>query len=674
VPGVFRIASSDYFTTIAGLVSQGYDTGLPLASTTNVALLNRQRTSLQDIREELIAARENWDAFVSESGIPEARVGNVEEGIPYADRLVSLLERYELDVAVQTAQIETTAAERSLAGYRSTVSRARSALEEENASGIARPRTDTARQLLQPLVGTVSGIRVISTASGDLAELANEGTSLATRLQNEVPYVRTDGTIQSLASRATRVATSVTAPATGLLPEARSLLEQALEQIDRAEALAAEADQRVADARRLLEQAADDAAAGDILSASQVLGDVEDLLQADARSASRLISQSLQNWYRPDIESRWSADQEELLAARQEILVSIVFVRVDVLISDAAELIEPAGLTEPQPRLAQVQLDEAAALLAEVSPGALNPEIEALRRRAELLLLGSSRTLEETAPDYTRWSQTLNQARTAYSNDDYETATAFLTNFLAEQPNNEQGRILQVRIALADSADSNLSTDAIVRNFVNRVIDEATPIENDAATIRQFLQNADSTLAGQGYDTGDFFELQTRLDALRRAIEEDDISISSTRQREIDTLIAQIELKLNPPPPTIVLGLSPAEQARELVDQHIGKQYDTLPVSQLEDIRDDLITAISLDPQNAEARRQLQLVLIQIPPEGIDPDTQGILDQASTLIADGNRDGALALLEGYEARNPSVVRYPEFTELRDDLRRSVGGR
>ena len=660
-----RLAAADQLSRATQLAADAFDVGRPLASSTNLALLNRQRSSVQELRGQLVGDRENWLSFVDASGLSADALASAAQVVPYTDTLIAVVEEYELAIAVRSAEIEVSAVERRLNQLQAVVDDAADDLNRiDPVTRAPRPFTAEARDALRPLVGSVSGTRVTSTANGSLQQLANEAGAIEDRLRAEVDYIGTDGSILGLASRAETVLSAVSRTPSGTLATARSLLERSLEQIAEAESLSDEAFDLVAEAEQRVEIAIAAAESGDVRTAAEEITNVENLISAGPRSASRLIAESLAQWFRPAIESRWVEEQDAIVELQKEIRNQIVLAQVAALLDEAEALLNPPAGQEPQARRALTLLDEAEELWNTIFPGVANLPIAQLRTQAELQLLNTSRELDRADPRFVTLSQLLNNARAAFREADYERADELLGLFLQEQPNNEQARLLEIRIAIEQTVGA---TSAIVANFVDAALDDTTPtIQEDEETVRSRILNRSLNLDQSGFSAAALVELRSRLDAIGVIITEDGgTSISALVANDVDSLVAAINLKLNPPPPP---GINIALVIR---DAEALQPYDIRSTEQLTAMLERLQGA-QIDPNISAAQEERVAELIrEIADARENPqmplEMRVVLDRVRGLIQQRQFDEALNEMDRYAAIDGRTVLYTEWTDTYDDL-------
>ena len=375
------------------------------------------------------------------------------EHTAYVASRIELARDYELGVVQQIARIELRELESRLSAVESTVRAAgRDLSATDPVSNDPRPRTAQTRDRLRPLVGTVVGTRVTSTSTGTLQTLRDDSRSLAAALRGEEPYIAPDAEIQADISRAEEIAETVGTNTTGLLAEARALLQRSLEQIAEAERLEELGLERADEIASLIDEAEAQNNAGNVREASVLLDEAEDVLSSNSpNDASNLFLASLQNWYRPEVESRWNATRERLSERLNAARRDIVLARVNILAQQAQPLLEPP---DERPGEAILLLEEAEALWETVYPLIQNPAITPLLRRARILESQQQQVLTEETPGFERLSQILNTARTAFDREDYDTAQRALDFFLAEQPLNAEARLLDIRLEFASGTGS----------------------------------------------------------------------------------------------------------------------------------------------------------------------------------------------------------------------------
>lgn len=683
-----RAASAEDLDEVLVTAAAAYDEATPLASRTSVSPLERQREQLRGYLDELYGQEERWRSLLDvlreaddELGSNAGTASAAEHG-PYIAERIEQVRTYEVTVVRRIAEIETSETESRLARYRSTVNAAERDLNATDpVSNAPRPRSDSARDRLRPLVGTVVGTRVTSTTTGDLRELRVDAEAVARQLRADEDYITPDDEIQDAITRADRVASTVGTADDGLLGRARGLMEDALRRIALAEDLEERALDRVDEVSSLIDEAETLNEEGNARAASLRLDEASDFLSsARDDDASDLFAASLENWYRPALEARWQDISDEISVRLNDARREIVLTRVDLLVEQAAPLIDPPAGEEPSPGDAIAVLEEAEALWSTVYPLIQNPSITPLLRRARILESQQQQELTEDIPGFERLSQILNTARTAFDEENYDTARQALDFFLVEQPLNAEARLLDIRLELATGEGS---PNAIVRSYVTRSFDEVTRAENDGPAVRSRIESAAQTLratTGQRGSVSDevyagLLPLRSKLTAILDIAAERE-TVGESVLADIRSLRSDIDTVLDPPEPPA--PPDPCEEASRIVQAQLDRgDWRTLPQQTQTDIFEQLVRARSLCPDNDQVDDLIAFIqsVSDFATRTPTATEQAIIDEALRLVQQGDFDAALARMEAYMRdadRDPMLI--PQWRRLYNDLIRRAGGR
>ena len=688
VEAAARAASAEELGAVAGTTAAAYAEATPLASSTRTAPLEAQRGELRDRLEELYAQNDRWRSLLGVLGEADDALGgstgasSAAEHGPYIAERIAQVRSYELGVVRRIAEIETTEKENRLARYRSTVDAAERDLEATDpVSGAPRPRSDSARDRLRPLVGTVAGTRVTSTATGDLRELRVDAEAVAERLRDDEDYITPDDEVQQAIARTGGIAAAVGAANAGLLGRARGLLEDALRRIAEAEDLEERAFDRVDEVAALIDEAEALNEEGNAREASLRLDEASNFLSsARDDDASDLFAESLENWHRPQLEARWEEISGEITARLNDARREIVLTRVDLLVRQAAPLVDPPAGEEPRPGEAIAVLEEADALWSTVYPLIQNPSITPLLRRARILESQQQQDLTEDIPGFERLSQILNTARSAFDEQNYSTARQALDFFLVEQPLNAEARLLDIRLELATGEGS---PNAIVRSYVIRSLDEVTRAENDGTRVRSRIETAASTLratTGQRGSVSDevytgLLPLRSKLTAILD-IAAERATVGASVLADIRSLRDDVDTVLDPPEPPA--PPDPCEEADRIVAEQLDRgDWRTLPPETQTDIFEQLVRARSLCREADQVDELIAFIqsVSDFATRTPSAAEQAILDEALRLVQQGDFDAALARMEAYMRdadRDPMLI--PQWRRLYNDLIRRAGGR
>ncbi len=666
-----RIGSARELRSAVRLAAALYEAGPPPDSQNSVPALERQRERVRQQSDGLAEWIDRWDEFATvidrlddASGDPPASE-SAPDHRPYLEGVIAHALQSETAIVSRIADIRLAGLDERLAALQSTVDAAADDLfAVDPISQAPRPRTERARDRLRPLVGMTSGTRVTST-SGALQTLRNHAQAFALELQAEDDSIATDEALVQAIGRAEKIVATIGTRSDGLLHRAIWLLERSLTQIADAERFEEQATERVAEIETGIADALRRNRDGDVIEASRLLDQADDLLSSNNPSdASSLYAASLENWYRPELEARWDGTRERLSVALNDTRRDIVVARVDLLAASAAPLLDPPPGDDPRPGEAILLLEEAEAIWATVYPLIQNPVITPLLRRARILGSQQLQFLGEDSPGFERLSQTLNNARVAFQEDDYETARRALAFFLGEQPLNAEARLLDIRLELATGQGT---AEAIVQAYINRAFDDITPQPGDASEVEAAIRSEQITNAM----FGQLLPLRSKLVAIRQIVD-DQGGVSPEMMDRIDGALASIERILNPPPPP------PPPDPRLVADQVIDLlpptgDWPDLPVERQIEIYEDLVRVTTILP-GYERATQLIRVIQSILPTVRTPTAaeQGIMTRANRLVQQGDFDGALAELERYmalAARDPMLI--PDWRTLYNDLIRRL---
>ncbi|MFW5788442.1 MAG: hypothetical protein ACOCW3_00760 [Spirochaetota bacterium] len=688
VEAAARAASAEELGAVAATTAAAYDEATPLASSTTTAPLEAQRGELRDRLDDLYAQNDRWRGVLEALDEADDALGgtagaaSAAEHGPYIEERIAQVRSYELAVVRRVAEIETAEQEDRLEDYRSAVDAAERDLEATDpVSDAPRPRSDSARDRLRPLVGTVAGTRVTSTANGDLRELRVDAEAVAERLRNDEEYVTADEEVQDAIERADAVAAAVGAANAGLLGRARELLEDALGRIAEAEELEERALDRVDEISALIDEAQSLNDEGNAREASLRLDEASDFLSsARDDDASDLFAESLENWHRPQLEARWEEISGEITARLNDARRDIVLTRVDLLVEQAAPLIDPPAGEEPRPDEAIAVLEEAEALWSTVYPLVQNPSITPLLRRARILESQQQQDLTEDIPGFERLSQILNTARSAFDEEDYSTARQALDFFLVEQPLNAEARLLDIRLELATGEGS---PEAIVRSYVTRSLDEVTEAEDDGTQVRTRIETAAETLRETTGQRGSVSEevyagllpLRSKLAAILD-IAAERATVGESVLADIRSLRDDIDTVLDPPEPPA--PPDPCEEANRIVQEQLDRgDWRTLPQETQTEVFEQLVRARSLCREADQVDELIAFIqsVSDFATRTPSAAEQAILNQALRLVQQGDFDAALARMEEYArdaSRDPMLI--PQWRRLYNDLIRRAGGR
>ncbi len=673
---VARTASAEELEAVVATGQSAYQVATPLASRTSVTELGGQRSDIRSRLDELYRHADRWRRFTRIGGDGDQTADALlAEAAPehgaYIDDRIGRVREYELVVVRRIANIRLSNLEERLASYRSAVSAAeRDLAATDPISNAPRPRAAEARDRLRSLVGSVSGTRVTSTATGTLRALRGDAADLAGELRDEDDYVVPDAEIQRVITRADGIAATVGTDTEGVLGTARSLLERSLAQIDQAEELRQDALARVDEIDAQINEAEARNDAGEVLEASLLLDDAENLLSSnDPEDASNLFTASLENWYRDEVEAEWDRLRDRLSGRLNDARRDIVLSRVNLLAEQAEPLLDPPAGEDPQPGEAILLLEEAEALWATVYPLIQNPVITPLLRRARILQSQQQQVLTEDIPGFERLSQILNTARTAFEERNYDTAQAALDFFLVEQPLNSEARLLDIRLEIATGDGS---PDTVVRNYVTRSLEEVTQGEDDGAAVERAI--LDGSVSSEVFDN--LLALRSKLRAIRQIADEEGGVGSSTLNR-IEDLLSGIERVLDPPAPRT--PPNPRRVADEIIDDLLARgDWQNLPVSEQTAIYEELVRARTIFPGYDRTEQLIGLMQSYLPTVRLpSPAEQAIMTRANRLVAQGDLNGALAELEAYMARaettptlqDPMLI--PDWRSLYNDLIRRL---
>ncbi len=668
---VTRMGSSRELDAVVRLAQSAYDVGSRLASQNNLAALGAQREAVRERIEGLRARLDEWEDFSTglQSAAP-AGTNPVADAAPqhasYVGARIDRARQYELGIVRRVADVRIGELNGRLAGLQTTVNAADADLAAvDPISDAPRPRSAQARDRLRPLVGTVAGTQVISTATGTLEGLQSDAASLAQELRDEPDHIWRDSRVQAVALQADQIASTVGTRADGLLRRAVTLLEQSLRQIADARELEQQALERVSQVDERIDEAQTENEAGNVLEASFLLDQADNLLSSnDPQDASNLFTSSLENWYRPEIERQWDEIRERLSVRLNDARRDIVLARVDMLAADAVPLIDPPPGEDLRPGEAILLLEEADALWSTVYPLIQNPVITPLLRRARILQSQQLQVLSEEVPGFERLSQTLNTARVAFQEGDFGTARRALAFFLGEQPLNAEARLLDIRLELETGQGS---ADAIVRGYVNRSLDEVTAQRGEAAAVESAILNVN--VSEEVFNN--LLPLRSKLLAIEEIIE-DRPGVGAAVRNRIDALLEAIEQILNPPPPPA--PPNPRVVADEIIDGLIARgDWENMTVEEQTEIYEELVRVTAILPGYERATQLIRLIQSYLPTVRTPTATeQAIMTRATRLVQQGDLNGALAELERYQAiadRDPMLI--PEWRNLHNDLIRRL---
>ncbi len=635
----------------------------PLASTTERDPLATQRQQIADPLAVLVARSAGW----SNSPAALRELYTPRHG-PYLDNLIGLTRAYETDVAAQIAEIDVDALEERLQALEQAVSEAQSDLSvTETVPGTdleqPRPLSGQARDILLPVVGLDQQTGEIIFEDGSLSALRDDALSLAESLASEAVHISLDERVQQEEQTAREIAATVGSAASGLLSEAADLLGQALEQVSIAEESEADGRAVIGEISDLLGQANAAAQNGQIGDASELLGRAQRLLSSENPSvadAGDYFQTSLANWYRPEIEDFWSAQQvslnSDIVQAQQE----IVFVQVDQLSARAQDAIADREFAD-----ALGILEEAELIWTNVFPTTVNRTLTALLRQARTGFdQEASRVLREDMPGFSRLSRTLTNAYIAFDDAAYRDSRAALTVFFNEQPLNFEARLLEVRLALA-TAEGN--ADSIVNNLIDGALEAVDLTVDQLNEIDPYLiSDAEANAA---------LELEARLSAVREVVRETGSASAAVVQR-ITGLLELTDEVLRPPailpdPPVDLL----AEANRVLARADQFGDWATLPRAEQEQVLALVEQALQRVPGYGPAVQRWQRIVALIGGRQPLPAAgQAILEQAISLRNQRQVANALTLMEDYLAVNPNAVLNSEFNNLLNQLRSAQRGR
>jgi hypothetical protein len=640
-----------------------FDQATPLVSLTDSALLADQRSAIRAPLEELNALVASWESVPVDLRTEFAR----EHG-EYINSLVNLGRAYEIEVAAEIARLEVDSLEERLADLQNVVDQADEDLSvtivlPDTEIEQLRPRSGAARDALLPLVGSVSGIEIQEVDSGQLVGLREAAIEVATSFADDVVYVSTEPRVQAEEATARAIAEEIGSRTTGLLAEAVSLAELALERVSVAEESESAGRAAVARVAELVAQANAASDAGAIGTASELLGDAQTLLSSDNPSivdAGDLFQTSLSNWYRPEVEEFWNSQQVSLNTSVVEAQQTIVFVQVEQLSADAQEALAGQQFAD-----ALGILEQAEEIWSNVFPTTVNRTLTALLRQARTGFdQEASRVLREDMPGYSRLSRTLTNAYIAYDDGAYAEARSALAVFFNEQPLNFEARLLEVRLTLA-TAQGN--ADAVVNELIEGALEA---VDLSTARLRAIdpytISNAEATAA---------LELEARLTAIGEVVEETGAATQAVQQR-IDSLLALTDEVLRPPailpdPPVDLVA-----EANQLISRaEAFGDWAVLPRAQQEEVLRLIERALELVPGYPLAvQRWQQIVALIGGRQTLPASGQAVLQEAITLRNQRLISDALTLLEDYLDVNPNAVLNKEFNDLLNQLRDAERGR
>ena len=650
-----RAASAEQLVAIVREADVAYRAATPLASQTTTTPLVAQRESLRSPLARLRSGLAEWNALPA-----QIRTDHAAFHATYVENRISRVERYETDIVDQIATIDLRDFQTRLSSMQTAISASRTDLNATvQVAGItiARPRSGEARDRLRPLVGGVTGVRVTNLTAGDLDRLRRDASDLITRLEGDQAYVRSDARVQAHIDNARRIVTTVGSAQTGLTATAIGLMEQALARVAEAEQLERAGRARLVEVEQEIGAAQTANSAGDIQTASELLGRATLLLSTDnpaVQDASTLFEESLSNWYRASLEQFWNSERERVNTLIVSAQRSIVFTRVDQMVDDARPLVDNQQWLD-----ALDMLEEGLVIWENVFPTQQNPSLTALLRLARTAYSQESeQVLREDLPGFSRLSQILNTAWGAYRDGSYGTAEQALGLFFTEQPLNFQARLLEVRLALAVAAEA---PDRVVQNLLNGALSDADVTRAQLSS----RQISDDQFDG-------LLELESRLSAILEVVSEV-AGVSAATVTEIRRLIAQLDpilrppVQIPPPPPDI------RAEADRRIDQAEGfGDWAVLPTAQIEQILRLLNEALDIYPgyQRALTAHRRALALPNAPTQTyLDAQGTAVLRQARELLAQGQFAQALTLMDRYLIENPNAARDLEFNRLYNDLRR-----
>jgi tetratricopeptide (TPR) repeat protein len=508
-------------------------------------------------------------------------------------------------------------------------------------------------------------VTVVDVDDGQLVDLRTDASTAVTRLREEVPYVVPDNRIQEEISTAQRIAAVVGTVNVGLLNRSQEILEQSLAQIQIAEETEAEGRNQVDRIEDLLSQA--DAAnnIGNIDDASELLATAKRLFGATEPTdptaptepdVGEIFEVSLENWYRPEVEEFWRQESTRLANLIDGAEIRIVFNRVDQMIETAQPLVQGRDFAD-----ALDILESAQQIWDENFPTRSNAALTALLRRARTgFSQESARVLREDLPGYSRLSQILNTAYGAFDDRSYQTAEDALELFFTEQPLNFQARLLEVRLALANAEDE---PDDVVTDLVQSAIEEA-------GVSRAALRSGNVSDGS----VGNLLELESKLVAILEVIE-DNPGVTQAPRDDINQILAQVDRIVRPPLPPPPPGI-PEANARIARADAFGDWADLAP-NQLNAVVNLLTQALNIVPGYSPAIERYQFAIslpgapapVRVPPAG-----QTVMQNANELIAQGNIDQAVSVMEQYIGQNPNAPMDPEFEDLYFRLKQAqLGG-
>ncbi|MFP4375517.1 MAG: hypothetical protein ACLFP4_00610 [Spirochaetales bacterium] len=656
-----RLVSSIQLQETLLAAVNAWDESTPLASQNELEPLVAQRAR---VKEPLTLIQERLDAWSSLP--PSLRDEYAPAHVGYLEGRIDALERAELEIVATAANIEVDSLEERLSELVASVAEADEALAREEAltGGIDAPRplSGRARDVLLPLVGTVEQQTVVNVEDGLLVGLREDADGTATRLLAEEPYIVPDTRVQAEIATAQEIAATVGTENVGLLSRAEELLEQALTQVAVAEEAESEGRSQIVRIEQVVRNAETASTQGEITRASELLAEAKQLYDSDdptVADAGDLFEVSLENWYRPDVESFWN---DELVRLNDVILAAektVVFNQVDSLTGIAQPLIRDREFAD-----ALDVLENAEQIWNNVFPTQPNPTLAALLRQARTgFSQESARVLREDLPGYTRLSQILNTAYGAFDARSYETAEQALELFFTEQPLNFDARLLEVRLALANADDE---PDEVVADLVESALEEA---DATRAELRSRVIGNNSF--------GALLELESKLQAVLEVIEDEE-SVSQDARNEVLTILDQVDAIIRPP---AVLPAPPpnlrAEADRLIAEAEAYGDWARLPREQLIEVLNLLTQAIETLPgyEPAISRYQLALTSPNAPTrQPLPPAGRAVLEQASSLVAQGQIDEARSVMEAYLETNPNARLDQNFRTLYDELRRiQLGG-
>lgn len=568
---------------------------------------------------------------------------------------IAAIEFNGLDSRVASLRTRTDTAERQVNGItEAVVSRDELGNPVRDESGrivsfqALRRYPDRARDTLVPMVGRVSGTRIVSTADGEFQLFLNEARAFIERYRSELPHVVQAPAIQNVIRQVEGLAATVgevNDPA--LFQRARTTLQRALDAIVQAQSLEAQGEERVSSIRQLLDAARRANQAENLVEAGENLAQAERLLKSDdsrIQDASDLFGSSLEVWYRPALEQQWNAVQQDLNAQIASAQADIVITRVQQAVRTAQPLVDDQLWMD-----ALKILQEADDLWSSVFPQNSYPPLLRLLRYVETAIAKQNeRELREDDADYDKLAPILSRATQAVSQGLYTEAARLLDQFLRAQPNNLEARLLEVDIALA-------SEEGAIATKLERLIAGALP----EGVARADIDELEPAAA---------LELQSLLIAIvERLSERTDVSRAILAR--IEDEVALLEDILSPPPVVIVTPDLRAEAAR-LVDRALGQgPLETLTAAELSTAIGLLENALEIDPAYTRAIDLLSFAL-RLPNAprraALDATEQQVFKQARDAFARGDLLASLQLVEQLWA-NSDNQKDTELNRFRQEL-------